>query len=266
MDGGLGRGPALVICPPPWCRVQRSWAVPCFCSQHLRNTADLWPFWISLLIIAPSCAFMPLFLVPYSCFVFCCSRRSWGRCMCASLQEGVLGPSLTLSLGYFLHFDAFHSYSRLPITPSWSHFFPGLQNSIDRSVLATSTWTSPAGTQNHFSKTKCMLFPLPAFPEQRVSQPSKKKSPIWHPQSLFLETQSYFVLTLWFVLRHLLADGFFSLPTAMRLIENQMTFLSGRQMPCFRVGTSVQILWLHVLASIHLKGWLWASQASLQSA
>ena len=46
---------------------------PCLCSLLFRS--GIWAFCIFLSIICPSCSCGQLFLVPYSFFVFCCSRR-----------------------------------------------------------------------------------------------------------------------------------------------------------------------------------------------
>ena len=41
---------------------------------------SFWSFCILLTIICPNCTCTQLFLVPYSLFVFCCSRRHSSRC------------------------------------------------------------------------------------------------------------------------------------------------------------------------------------------
>ena len=72
---------ALVVC----C-VQGACSVSCFCSQHpvcapgSSEVAVGWGFLLLLFLsfcilwprICPNCAFVQLFLVPYSFFVFCC--------------------------------------------------------------------------------------------------------------------------------------------------------------------------------------------------
>ena len=57
--------------------------VPCFHSQHLGSGSWFVAFLcILLFIICPNCACVYLFLVPYSFFVFCHSRRHLFRCKC----------------------------------------------------------------------------------------------------------------------------------------------------------------------------------------
>ena len=47
-------------------------------GNRLSGRSDSWVFCI-LLIIFPTCSYIQLFLVPYSFFVFCCSRRCLSR-------------------------------------------------------------------------------------------------------------------------------------------------------------------------------------------
>ena len=55
--------------------MQGSCAVHCFCSGYLRNGSLVLAFYILSLIIYPNCQCMQLFLVSYSFFIFCCSKR-----------------------------------------------------------------------------------------------------------------------------------------------------------------------------------------------
>ena len=56
---------------------------PCFCSRLFRS--GRWGFGLILSPrICPDCTCMHLFLVPYSFFVFCCSRRPLFRCKLCS--------------------------------------------------------------------------------------------------------------------------------------------------------------------------------------
>ena len=77
--------------------VQGVCAAPCFCSWHRVFRSRLfrsgsWVFWsfcILLSIICPNCTCTQLFLVPYSFFVFCCSRRGVSSCKyCSTATKG----------------------------------------------------------------------------------------------------------------------------------------------------------------------------------
>ena len=57
-----------------------------------------WSLCIFLSIICPNCTYMQLFVVPYSFFVFCCSRRCLSRCKHGSKGFQVPGPSLSQHL------------------------------------------------------------------------------------------------------------------------------------------------------------------------
>ena len=74
--GGLGvlPTPSVVLCAGG----MRSTLLllPAFQRQQL----GFWSLFISLSIICPKCTCTQLFLVPYSFFVFCCSRRCLSRC------------------------------------------------------------------------------------------------------------------------------------------------------------------------------------------
>ena len=57
------------------------YAVPCFCSQHLRSGSWVLVFLYLIVHNLPNCTCTQLFLVPYiSFFVFCCWRRCLSRC------------------------------------------------------------------------------------------------------------------------------------------------------------------------------------------
>ena len=53
---------------------------PAFAPSTSEVAVGFWPFCILLFIIFPNCACMQLSLVPYSFFIFCCSRRCLPRC------------------------------------------------------------------------------------------------------------------------------------------------------------------------------------------
>ena len=73
------------------------------CRDHAQSPASalgtsevavgFWPFCTLLLIICPNCTCMQLFLVSYSLFVFCCSRRRLSRCKCSNKGSQVPGIS-----------------------------------------------------------------------------------------------------------------------------------------------------------------------------
>ena len=86
-----GRRDPQVVCPPLrwWC-VQGACEVLCFCSGLFRSVSlAFWSFCIfhpKFFLIA---ARMQLFLVPYSFFVFCCSKRGMSRCQhCSTAAKG----------------------------------------------------------------------------------------------------------------------------------------------------------------------------------
>ena len=73
--------------PLRWCCMQGTFAVPYFFSRPLvlRPALQKWllGFLVSLYLlsrICPNCTCTQLFLVPYSFFVFCCSRRCLSGC------------------------------------------------------------------------------------------------------------------------------------------------------------------------------------------
>ena len=81
---GRAGGMAQVFCPPlRWCCVQGACAVPCFCSRHRvfapgssKVAVGIFGLFVTFgSRICPNCACTQLFLVPYSFFVFCYSRR-----------------------------------------------------------------------------------------------------------------------------------------------------------------------------------------------
>ena len=81
--GGMPRILLLVSAPQKW---QKVFSV-LFCFV-------LFPFWAILVaLICPNGASMHLFLVPYSFFVFCCSRRCLFRCKhCSQCSQGSQAP------------------------------------------------------------------------------------------------------------------------------------------------------------------------------
>ena len=89
---GLGVLPTLLGC---W--VQGACSVLCFCSQHLAFALGssevvvgvFWSFCIFQYRICQTAACRQLFLVQYSFFVFCCSRRHLPRYKhCSTVAEG----------------------------------------------------------------------------------------------------------------------------------------------------------------------------------
>ena len=92
-----------------WC-VHGANAVPCFCPSTLLLLLALQKWHLGfficmylLSIICPSCACRQLVLVPYSIFVFCCSRKSVFRCKHRALRQRLPGPSLCHSPRKSLH-------------------------------------------------------------------------------------------------------------------------------------------------------------------
>ena len=82
---------------PTWSHVDSSRALRCPRSPTSASSWVLffWYFCILLSIICPNCICMQLFLVSYSFFVFCCSRRHLSRCKHCSKGSQVPGPSLS---------------------------------------------------------------------------------------------------------------------------------------------------------------------------
>ena len=55
-------------------------AVPCFCSGHLRSSSWVFGLFISCSKFVPTAHVHSYFLLPYSFFIFCCSRKHLSRC------------------------------------------------------------------------------------------------------------------------------------------------------------------------------------------
>ena len=87
-----------MFCPSlRWCCVQGACSRPCFCSQHpvfALGSSKVAVGFFGLFVsfgsrICPTGACTQLFLVPYSFFVFCCSRRGVSRCKhCSTSAKG----------------------------------------------------------------------------------------------------------------------------------------------------------------------------------
>ena len=80
MSRGQGRGQLRDYVHTLRGVVKGACSVPCFCSWLFRSGCWVLVFLYLLSRICPNCACTQLFLVPYSFFVFCCSRRCLSRC------------------------------------------------------------------------------------------------------------------------------------------------------------------------------------------
>ena len=127
MSRGRAGGVAWVVCPPPWwCCVQGACAVPCFCSGLFRSGGwSLWSLCILLSRICPNCACTQLFLIPYSFFVFCRSRRRLSRCEnCGTAAEGPRSQPVSFpardSTPLFLRGKGLKVSSSETLPPGWA--------------------------------------------------------------------------------------------------------------------------------------------------
>ena len=139
-------------------------------------------FLVFLSIICPNCACTQLFLVPYSFFVFCCSKRRLSRCRHCSKVSQVPGSSLSQYQTYCpATFFVYHILVMFPGLQMWIYIillygcfsiilvYRNLfRHSVIDDILTVSTITAAAVSMFvHISLCTCDTITLGEIPKVR---------------------------------------------------------------------------------------------------